>query len=196
MPWIKFKHYGIVDSDGQVYHFNNSPNCQFSKTSWDLFAQNYQVYVLDIDGDRTNTILGRATMLQRIAPEYYLHKGNCEHAALFCKTRKWKSKQVRRLLIFDNIIAKNKFYKVNYPNKSKAKLNLTLDLSNSNLKSYKFSYKTFQALPQYVQQNDELKRYLTKTLDETAKGERIEDFLKEVVEFSTMGHSVLVDRLF
>jgi hypothetical protein len=196
MPWIQYKHYGIVASNGEVYHFNNNPNCKFSKTHWDLFAQNYQVYVLDIDGHRVNTILGRAEMLEKIDPQYYLHKGNCEHTALFCKTREWKSEQVRRLLFFDTI-PQSKYYKVNNPNinspkSRKPQLNFTYLpnlnlLPNLTLKSYEFSWKTFQALPQYVQQNYKLKKYLENTLIRTDKRQTIKDFIKEITDFSKIG---------
>lgn len=114
-----YTHHGIDCGDGQVIHFDSTPwqkligedrperPAMIKCVSNDEFSKGREIFVRDYRScDRPQEVVARAW--SRVGEQgYSLFDNNCEHFAVWCKTGRAESEQVRALMDFARPLAKN-----------------------------------------------------------------------------------------
>lgn len=93
-----YSHHGIDCGDGTVIHYRKI-NATISRTSWDEFANEKDVFLKEYDKcDPPDVVIRRAE--SRLGEKIYdVGSNNCEHFATWCKTGIHTSEQVNNAVV-------------------------------------------------------------------------------------------------
>ncbi len=93
-----YSHHGIDCGDGTVIHYRKI-NATISRTSWDEFANEKDVFFKEYDKcDSPDVVIRRAE--SRLGEKVYdVGSNNCEHFATWCKTGIHRSEQVNNAVV-------------------------------------------------------------------------------------------------